>query len=89
MLKLKNDALPDDVPLVVVGCTPKTVIRQYEIPPPPAWIMPASPDWRTHRWLGIISPSEADHYAKQLEGTQKYVNGTDRVAHIDGQLMQL
>ena len=27
---------------------------------------------------------------KQLEGTQKYINErTDRVAHIDGQLMQL
>ena len=28
---------------------------------------------------------------KQLEGTQKYINelGVDRVAHIDGQLMQL
>ena len=28
---------------------------------------------------------------KQLEGTQKYINelGADRVAHIDGQLMQL
>ena len=27
---------------------------------------------------------------KQLEGTQKYINASvDRVAHIDGQLMQL
>ena len=26
---------------------------------------------------------------KQLEGTQKYINDIDRVAHIDGQLMQL
>ena len=26
---------------------------------------------------------------KQLEGTQKYINAVDRVAHIDGQLMQL
>ena len=27
---------------------------------------------------------------KQLEGTQKYINSSaDRVAHIDGQLMQL
>ena len=27
---------------------------------------------------------------KQLEGTQKYINeNVDRVAHIDGQLMQL
>ena len=26
---------------------------------------------------------------KQLEGTQKYINEQDRVAHIDKQLMQL
>ena len=26
---------------------------------------------------------------KQLEGTQKYIDSADRVAHIDGQLMQL
>ena len=26
---------------------------------------------------------------KQLEGTQKLTTGVDRVAHIDGQLMQL
>ena len=26
---------------------------------------------------------------KQLEGTQKYTRAADRVAHIDGQLMQL
>ena len=26
---------------------------------------------------------------KQLEGTQKYINEQDRVAHIDGQTMQL
>ena len=33
---------------------------------------------------------EADHYAKTTEGTQKYINDSvDRVAHIDGQLMQL
>ena len=43
----------------------------------------AYPDYFTLR--------EADHYAKkQPEGTQKYINASvDRVAHIDGQLMQL
>ena len=44
-----------------------------------------------HRWTGLFRPQrEADHYAKQLEGTQ-YINNdsVDRVAHIDGQLMQL
>ena len=35
----------------------------------------ASPDWQTPL-NGIIShpQREADHYAKQLEGTQKYIN---------------
>ena len=33
----------------------------------------ASPDWQTPL-NGIISPSEADHYAKTTEGTQKYIN---------------
>ena len=30
-----------------------------------------------------------DHYAKQLEGTHILMSSADRVAHIDGQLMQL
>ena len=34
---------------------------------------------------------EKDHYAKITEGTQKHIlmSSADRVAHIDGQLMQL
>ena len=34
----------------------------------------ASPTGR-HRWNGLFHPQrEADHHAKQLEGTQKYIN---------------
>ena len=34
----------------------------------------ASPTGR-HRWTGLFHPQrEADHYAKQLKGTQKYIN---------------
>ena len=36
--------------------------------------MQPPPDWQ-HTAERIISPQrEADHYAKQLEGTQKYIN---------------
>ena len=37
-------------------------------------IMQPPPTGR-HRWTGLFHPQrEADHYAKQLEGTQKYIN---------------
>ena len=75
---------------VVVGCTSKQFVSQcVKPPPPPAWIMQPPPDWQTPL-NGIISPQrEVDHYAKQLEGTQTLYTSRDRVAHIDGQLMQL
>ena len=38
--KAENDALRDDVALVVVGCTSKQSVSQcVKPPPPPAWIM--------------------------------------------------
>ena len=55
--KAENDALRDDVALVVVGCTSKQSVSQcVKPPPPPAWIM-QPPDWQTPL-NGIISPSE-------------------------------
>ena len=62
------------LPLVVVGCTSKQSVSQcVKPPPPPAWIMQPPPTGR-HRWTGLFHPQrEADHYAKQLEGTQKYI----------------
>ena len=60
-----------------------------KLPPPPAWIMQL-PDWQTPL-NGIISPRRERliTMCKTTEGTQKYINIVDRVAHIDGQLMQL
>ena len=55
--KAENDALRDDVALVVVGCTSKQSVSQCVKPPPPAWIMQPPPDWQTPL-NGIISPSE-------------------------------
>ena len=90
--KAENDALRDDVAAGRRRLHIKAVWSSVrEAPRPPAWIMQPPPTGR-HRWMGLFHPQrEADHYAKQLEGTQKYINGKkrDRVAHIDGQLMQL
>ena len=73
--KAENDALRDVMlPLVVVGCTSAVCQSCVKLPSPPAWIMQPPPTGR-HRWTGLFHPQrEADHYAKQLEGTQKYIN---------------
>ena len=75
--KAENDALRDDV------AAGRRRVAHYRQPvsqceattSPPAWIMQPPP---TGRQLlnGIISPlrERADHYVKQLEGTQKHIN---------------
>ena len=88
MLKLKMMLCVMMLPLVVVGCTSKRSVSQcVKPPPPPAWIMQPPPDWQTPL-NGIISPlrERLITMQKQLEGTQ--MSSADRVAHIDGQLMQ-
>ena len=62
--KAENDALRDDVPLVVVGCTSKQSVDQcVKPPPPPAWIMqpPRLADAAERDYFTL---READHYAK-------------------------
>ena len=75
MLKLKMMLCVMMLPLVVVGCTSKQSVSQcVKPPPPPAWIMPASPR--------LADTAEQDYFTlrrlitmqKQLEGTQKYIN---------------
>ena len=71
----ENDALRDDV---AAGrrLHIKAVCQSVrEATTPPAWIMQPPPDWQTPL-NGIISllRERSDHYAKQLEGTQKYIN---------------
>ena len=76
--------------LVVVGCTSlgPSVMREATtasggIMQPPRLADTAERDYFTLRERLITMQ-------KQLEGTQKYINvRVDRVAHIDGQLMQL
>ena len=78
------------LPLVVVGCTLKAVCQSVREATHASGVdNAASPR--------LADTAERDYFTlrerlitmqKQLEGTQKYINA-DRVAHIDGQLMQL
>ena len=78
------------LPLVVVGCTSKQSVSQcVKPPPPPAWIMQPP---------RLADTAERDYFTlgerlitmQQLEGTRSILmSSADRVAHIDGQLMQL
>ena len=78
------------LPLVVVGCTSKPVCQSVRKPPsPPAWIMRPR----------LADTAERDYFTlrerlitmqKQLgEPRSILMSSADRVAHIDGQLMQL
>ena len=78
------------LPLVVVGCTSAVCQSVREVTTASGVDNAASPDWQTPL-NGIISPQrEADHYAKTTgRNPEVYTSSADRVAHIDGQLMQL
>ena len=88
--KAENDALRDDVAAGRRRLHIKAVCQSVQALPPPAGIKVAFPTGR-HRWTGLFHPQrEADQFHKQLEGTQKILTSSaDRVAHNDGQLMQL
>ena len=91
--KAENDVGVMMLPLVVVGCTSKQSVSQcVKPPPPPAWIMQPPRLAKRTPLNGIISPSERlITMQKQLEGEPRSIlmSSADRVAHIDGQLMQL
>ena len=77
------------LPLVVVGCTslarqPREATRCLRRD------NAASPDWQTPL-NGLFHPQrEADHYANNWKEPRSILmSSADRVAHIDGQLMQL
>ena len=90
MLKLKMMLCVMMLPLVVVGCTSKQSVSQcVKPPPPPAWIMqpPRLADTAERDYFTL---READHYAKTTgRNPSILMSSADRVAHIDGQLMQL
>ena len=73
--KAENDALRDDVAAGRAELHIKAVCQSVREATTASGVDNAKP----HSWQtplnGIISPSEeADHYAKTLEGTQKYIN---------------
>ena len=61
------------LPLVVVGCTSKQSVSQC-VKLPGRLRRHASPDRGDTAERDYFTLREADHYAKQLEGTQKYIN---------------
>ena len=90
MLKLKMMLCVMMLPLVVVGC--------ISVPSVSAWLtMPSGVDNAASPWLqtplnGIISPSERGWSLCKnnwKEPRSILMSSADRVAHIDGQLMQL
>ena len=88
--KAENDALRDDVAAGRRRLHIKAVCQSVREATTASGVdNAASPDWQTPL-NGIISPSERlITMQKQLEGTSILMSSADRVAHIDGQLMQL
>ena len=89
--KAENDALRDDVAAGRLSFAHQSSLSSQCVkPPPPAWIMQPP---------RLADTAERDYFTlrerlitmqKQLEGTQSILmSSADRVAHIDGQLMQL
>ena len=89
--KAENDALRDDAAAGRRRLHIKAVCQSVrEATTPPAWIMQPPPDWQTPLNLDYFTLRERlITMQKQLEGTQKYTHSADRVAHIDGNSMQL
>ena len=78
------------LPLVVVGCTSKQSVSQCEATTASGVDNAASPRLADTAERDYFTLREADHYAKTTEGTRSILmSSADRVAHIDGQLMQL
>ena len=70
--KAENDARVMMLPLVVVGCTSKQSVSRVH-----HYLRrdnAASPRQTPLNGIFCFHQREADHYAKQLEGTQKYIN---------------
>ena len=87
--KAENDALRDDVAagrrrLHIKSSHCQSVRKTTTA----SGVDNAASDWQTPL-NGIISPSEADHYAKTTgrEPRSILMSSADRVAHIDGQLI--
>ena len=72
--KAESDALRDDVAAGRRRLHIKAVCHGVQATTA-SGVDNAFPPTGRHRWTGLFHPQrEADHYAKQLEGTQKYIN---------------
>ena len=93
MLKLKMMLCVMMLPLVVVGCIIKAVWSvSMEATAASGVDNAASPRLAdTAEWDYFTLRGEADHYAKTTGSEPRSIlmSSADRVAHIDGQLMQL
>ena len=75
MLKLKMMLCVMMLPLVVVGCTSKAVCQSVREATTASGVdNAASPRLADTAERDYFTLREVDHYAKQLEGTQKYIN---------------
>ena len=74
--KAENDALRDDVAAGRRRLHIKAVCQSVREATTASGVdNHGLPDFGRHRWTELFHPQrEADHYAKQLEGTQKYIN---------------
>ena len=88
MLKLKMMLCVMMLPLVVVGCTSKQSVSQC-VKPATSGVDSIAYDWRTPL-NGIISPQRRSLCKNNWKEPRSILmSSADRVAHIDGQLMQL
>ena len=89
MLKLKMMLCVMMLPLVVVGCTSKQSVSQC-VKPPHVGVDNAASRLADTAERDYHPQREADHYAKTTgRNPNILMSSADRVAHIDGQLMQL
>ena len=88
--KAENDALRDDVAAGRRRLHIKAVCQSVREATTASGVDNAAPPTGRHYERDYFTLREAIHMQKQLEGTQKLLmSSADRVAHIDGQLMQL
>ena len=78
------------LPLVVVGCTSKQSVDQCVTTTASGVDNAASPDWQTPLNRDYFTLRRLITMQKQLKEPRSILmSSADRVAHIDGQLMQL
>ena len=87
--KAENDALRDDVAAGRRRLHIKAVCQSVrEATTTASGVDNAASPTGEHRWTGLFHPQREAGQAKTMEGTDILMSSADRVAHIDGQLVQ-